>query len=92
MIRIFDMLDTVRDILSGGLDIYLSAVSNRLNEIMKVLTVGAIILMTLSFITGFYGMNFVHLPWLHAPNAFRNISLFMVAITGGMLWWFKRNQ
>lgn len=90
MIRLFDMMDTIREILSGSLDIYLSTVSNRLNEVMKVLTVFATILMMLSFITGFYGMNFVHLPWLQSPNAFRNIVLFMVAITGGMLWWFKK--
>ncbi|MHB9035331.1 MAG: magnesium/cobalt transporter CorA [Armatimonadota bacterium] len=90
MIRIFDMMDTIREILSGALDIYLSSISNRLNEVMKVLTVAATILMTLSFITGFYGMNFVHLPWLHAPNAFRNITIIMAAITLSMLLWFRR--
>lgn len=92
MIRIFDMLDTIREILSGSLDIYLSTVSNRLNEVMKVLTVAATVLMTLSFITGFYGMNFVHLPWLHAPNAFRNVTIIMVTLTGGMLLWFRRRK
>jgi len=92
MIRLFDMLDTVREILSGCLDIHLSTVSNRLNEVMKVLTVAATILMTLSFITGFYGMNFVHLPWLKSPNAFRNITIFMAALTVGMAWWFKRKK
>jgi len=90
MIRIFDMVDTIREILSGSLDIYLSSVSNRLNEVMKVLTVASIILMTLSFITGFYGMNFVHLPWLQAPNAFRNTLISMGVITCGMFWWFRR--
>ncbi|MCX8052781.1 MAG: magnesium/cobalt transporter CorA [Armatimonadetes bacterium] len=90
MIRIFDMMDTIREILSGSLDIYLSTVSNRLNEVMKVLTVVATVLMTLSFITGFYGMNFVHLPWLQSPNAFRNMCVFMTVLTAGMLWWFQR--
>lgn len=90
MIRLFDMLDTIREILSGNLDIYLSTVSNRLNEVMKVLTVAATILMTLSFITGFYGMNFTKLPYLDAPNAFRNVTLMMAAITLGMLWWFRK--
>jgi magnesium transporter len=90
MIRIFDMVDTIREILSGSLDIYLSSVSNRLNEVMKVLTVASIILMTMSLITGFYGMNFVHLPWLQAPNAFRNTLISMGVITGGMLFWFRR--
>lgn len=90
MIRLFDILDTVREILSGNLDIYLSTVSNRLNEVMKVLTVFATILMTLSLITGFYGMNFSHIPWLRSPNAFRNILIAMGAITGGLLLWFHR--
>ena len=90
MVRVFDMLDTIREILSGNLDIYLSTVSNRLNEVMKVLTVFATILMMLSFITGFYGMNFIHLPWLRAPNAFRNMISLMVGVIVFMLWWFRR--
>lgn len=92
MIRLFDMVDTVREILSGGLDIYLSTISNRLNEVMKVLTIAAIILMTLSFITGFYGMNFVYLPGLKSPLAFWIISLVMAIIVLTMLWWFKRRK
>lgn len=92
MIRLFDVLDTVREVLSGNLDIYLSTVSNRLNEVMKVLTVFATILMMLSMITGFFGMNFVHLPWLRSPNAFRNIVVFMGVITVGMLLWFRRKR
>jgi magnesium transporter len=90
MIRIFDMMDTVREVLSGSLDIYLSTVSNRLNEVMKVLTVAATVLMTLSLITGFFGMNFMHLPWLRSPNAFRNMMISMGVVTGAMLWWSKR--
>jgi magnesium transporter len=89
MIRIFDMLDTVREILSGCLDIYLSTTSNRLNEVMKVLTVLATILGVLTLITGFYGMNFVHIPWLDSVNAFRNILLFMVGCTVAMLVYFR---
>lgn len=92
LIRLFDILDTVRDILSGNLDIYLSTVSNRLNEVMKVLTVWSIILMVLSFITGFYGMNFIHLPWLGARNAFRNVLVCMAIVTAGMLWLFRRKK
>ncbi len=90
MIRIFDMMDTIREILSGNLDIYLSTVSNRLNEVMKVLTVFATILMTLSFITGFYGMNFTHIPGLTSPYAFAGTVGAIIAITTGMLWWFRK--
>lgn len=89
MIRIFDTMDTVREILSGSLDIYLSSVSNRLNEIMKVLTVAAVILGVLTFITGFYGMNFTHLPALEARYGPWAIVGLMVLLTGGLLWWFR---
>ncbi|MEN6372663.1 MAG: magnesium/cobalt transporter CorA [Armatimonadota bacterium] len=89
MIRLFDMLDTIREILSGSLDIYLSVVSNRTNDIMKVLTVAATVFLVLSFITGFYGMNFTHIPWLDAPHAFRNMLLIMGGITIAMILWFR---
>ncbi|MDO8684859.1 MAG: magnesium/cobalt transporter CorA [Armatimonadota bacterium] len=92
MIRIFDMIDTIREILSGSLDIYLSSVSNRLNEVVKVLTIASIVLMTMALITGFYGMNFVHLPWLRSPNAFRNVLIFMGTVTLAMFLWFKRKD
>lgn len=62
LIRLSDMLDAYRDILTGSLDVHLSAVSNRLNEIMKRLTLVATIFMPLTFITGFWGMNFAELP------------------------------
>lgn len=92
MTRLFDMLDTIREILSGNLDIYLSTVSNRLNEVMKVLTVFATILMMLSLITGFYGMNFTRMPWLDSPNAFRNTLVAMGVVTAAMLMWFRRRK
>lgn len=89
MIRIFDMLDTIREILSSNLDIYLSSVSNRLNEVMKVLTVAATVLMTVSIIPSFYGMN-CDIPLLHHKLTFPAIMVSMVGITGGMLAWFRR--
>ena len=57
-------METYRDILSGLLDIYLSSVSNRLNEVMKVLTIIATIFMPLTFLAGVYGMNFKYMPEL----------------------------
>ncbi len=90
IVRIFDMLDTVREVLSASLDVYLSSVSNRLNEVMKILTIVSTIMMVLGFITGFYGMNFTHLPWLEAPNAFRNLSIAMIIMVIGMLYAFRR--
>jgi len=62
MSRVFDIIDTSRDILSGTLDLYQSSVSNRLNDIMKILTVLAVILGIFSFITGYFGMNVADFP------------------------------
>jgi magnesium transporter len=64
VIQIIDNIETFRDILSGMLDIYLSSVSNRLNEVMKVLTIIATIFIPLTFIAGLYGMNFKNMPEL----------------------------
>lgn len=64
-IRVVDTIDTYRDLLSGTLDAHLAVASNRLNEIMKVLTSASIILMTWGTVAGVYGMNFVNIPELH---------------------------
>ena len=63
-VQVLDTVETYRDILAGMLDIYLSSVSNRMNEVMKVLTVIATIFIPLTFIAGIYGMNFEHMPEL----------------------------
>lgn len=85
-----ETVETYRDILSGVLDIYLSSMSNRLNEIMKVLTIIATIFMPLTFITGFFGMNFrfmTELQWQYGQSL---SILLMLAITGVMLWYFRK--
>lgn len=64
VLRVIDTIDAYRDLLNGVLDIYLSSVSNRMNEIMKVLTVFATIFIPLTFIAGVYGMNFDYMPEL----------------------------
>lgn len=63
-IHIMDSIDTIRDLLAGMLDLYISSVSNHMNEIMKILTIFASIFMPLTFIAGVYGMNFQHMPEL----------------------------
>ncbi len=57
-------MDTYRETISGMLDLHLSSVSNRLNQVMKVLTVTATVFMPLTFLVGLYGMNFKHMPEL----------------------------
>jgi magnesium transporter len=87
-----ETVETYRDILSGMLDIYLSSMSNRLNEIMKVLTLIATIFMPLTFITGFFGMNFKHMAELAWPYGQSLTILVMLLITGAMLWYFRRRR
>ena len=65
-IQIIDTIESLRDVVASLLEIYLSSINNRLNAIMKVLTVIATIFMPLSFLTGVYGMNFDHFPELHS--------------------------
>ena len=85
-----DSIETYRDILSGILDIYLSSISNRLNEVMKVLTIIATIFIPLTFITGVYGMNFRYIPGLDWPWGYYTCLGGMGLIFLTMLWYFKR--
>jgi magnesium transporter len=87
LIRISDMVDSYRDLLSGSLDAYMSMVSNRLNDVMKQLTIIATVFLPLSFLTGFFGMNFTFMTdkletrdefWLLA------VGLQLVAVVGSL--------
>jgi magnesium transporter len=88
LIRISDMLDTYRDTLTTALDVHLSTVSNKLKQIMKRLTVLATIFMPLTFLTGFFGMNFTDLPF-DRLDAFVGSIVLMVASTVIMLVLFQ---
>ncbi|HJV36791.1 magnesium/cobalt transporter CorA [Geomonas sp.] len=89
-VQVLDTLETLRDALSGMVDIYLSSVSNRLNEVMKVLTIIATIFMPLSFIVGWYGMNFKNMPEYDWRYSYPTVLLIMAGIAVGMLVYFKR--
>lgn len=91
-IAIIDTVETFRDMLSGMLDIYLSTVSNRLNEVMKVLTIIATVFMPLTFIAGLYGMNFKYMPELEFQWGYFGVLgiMFIVAIL--MLIYFRRKK
>lgn len=90
--RINDNLDTYRDALTSALDGYMSSTSNRLNEIMKVLTVIATIMMPLTLITGIYGMNFRVMPEIEWRYGYFVVVAIMLAIAGGMLLFFKNKK
>jgi magnesium transporter len=93
LIRISDLIDSYRDLLSGATDLYLSTVSNRQNDVMKQLTVIATIFLPLSFITGFFGQNFAYLvtDLIRTPWTFWVIGVgSMAATVVGLLIYFHR--
>ncbi|HWR97008.1 MAG TPA: magnesium/cobalt transporter CorA [Candidatus Methanoperedens sp.] len=91
-VQVLDTVETYRDILAGMLDIYLSSVSNRMNEVMKVLTVIATIFIPLTFIAGVYGMNFEHMPELRWRYGYALIWGVMLAVGAAMLLYFRRKR
>lgn len=90
-VQVMDMVETYRELASGLMDVYLSAVSNRMNEIMKLLTVFSWIFLPLTFIAGLYGMNFEYMPGLKTPWGFWLCVGAMVAIAIGLLVFFRRS-
>jgi magnesium transporter len=91
-IQVIDSIETSRDLLAGMLDIYLSSISNRTNEVMKVLTIIATIFMPLTFIVGLYGMNFKYMPELEWRWGYPAVLLLMVLTTIAMLIYFRRKK
>ncbi len=91
-IQVIDALETFRDMLSGMLDIYLSSVSNRMNEVMKVLTIIATIFIPLTLIAGIYGMNFKYMPELDWAWGYPIVYVIMLAIGVVMLIYFRRKR
>ena len=91
-IQVIDNIETFRDMLSGMMDIYLSSISNRMNEIMKVLTIIATIFIPLTFIVGLYGMNFKYMPELSSPWGYPSVLAFMLAVAVFMLIYFRRKK
>ena len=90
LVRVTDLAESYRDLISGSLEAYLSVVSNRLNEIMKVLTIFSAIMLPLTFIAGVYGMNFEYMPELHSRYGYYTVWVIMVLVAVGMLYYFKR--
>ncbi len=89
-VQIIDMTETYRDLASNLMDIYLSAVGQRTNEVMKVLTVMSSIFIPLTFIAGVYGMNFDYMPELREPLGYFICLLFMAIVAGVELAYFRR--
>ncbi|NVM37022.1 MAG: magnesium/cobalt transporter CorA [Candidatus Lokiarchaeota archaeon] len=90
--RISDLLENYRDIIFGMLDMYLSSVSNKMNDIMKVLTIISTIFIPLSFLAGFYGMNFLNMPELAQPYSYPILICIMGLIAFIMIYFFKKKR
>ncbi len=91
-IHIIESIESYRDILSGLMEIYMSNVSNKMNEVMKVLTIFASIFIPLTFLTGVYGMNFEYMPELSWKWAYPSLWTVFVIITVVSLLYFKRKR
>ncbi|MBM4176080.1 MAG: magnesium/cobalt transporter CorA [Ignavibacteria bacterium] len=97
-IQLIEIIETYRELASNMIDVYLSSVSNRMNEVMKVLTIIATIFIPLSFIVGFYGMNFDtsvspwNMPELKWYFGYPFVILIIILVSGGMLIYFKKKK
>ena len=91
-IQVIDTIETYRDMVSGMLDTHLSSISNRMNEVMKVLTIFAAIFIPLTFVAGIYGMNFSYMPELGWRWGYFVVLAIMATICISMLIYFKRKK
>jgi magnesium transporter len=89
-VRIVDVSESYRDIINGLVDAHLSVTSNRMNSIMKVLTMMSTIFLPLTLITGVYGMNFDIMPELRWKYGYFFVLAMLVAVGGGMLMYFRK--
>ena len=89
-VHLAEAIDNAREMVAGLLNLYLTMLSNRTNEVMKVLTIVASIFVPLTFLAGIYGMNFEHMPELHSPWAYPALLALMVAVAAGMMVYFWR--
>lgn len=92
LMEVIDTIETYRELLAGLMDLSLSSVSYRLNEVMKVLTIISTIFIPLSFIAGVYGMNFKYMPELQSPYGYPLAWASMGAVALGMLYYFKKKK
>lgn len=90
--RIIDTIETYRDLLSGIMDIYLSTNANRMNEVMKVLTIMSSIFIPVTFVAGVYGMNFEYMPELRSPYGYAAIWVIMLGMMGGLVIYFRNKK
>jgi len=91
-VRVIDTVETYRDLLSGMMDIYLSSVSNKMNEVMKVLTIITTIFVPVTFIAGVYGMNFEFMPELHNRWGYTGVWAVMITTISSLIFYFRKKK
>lgn len=91
-VHVIDTLETYKDLTSSLLDIHMNTMNNRMNEVMKLLTIITTIFIPLSFISGLYGMNFEFMPELHSKWGYPAVLIFMALVSAGMIIYFKRKK
>ncbi|MBU0651146.1 magnesium/cobalt transporter CorA [bacterium] len=91
-IQVIDTIEAFRDMVAGMLDIYLSSMSNKMNEVMKLLTMIATMFIPITFLAGVYGMNFKYMPELHAKWAYPLFWVIVFFVIGGMFLFFKKKK
>ncbi len=92
IVQLIEIFETYRDLVSNLMDMYMSTISNRMNEIMKVLTIISTIFIPMSFIAGVYGMNFAHMPELNWEYGYFATLGIMLMIMIGMLLYFRQKK
>lgn len=92
MVRLSDLAESMRDLASSTIETHLALVNNRMNEVMKVLTIISTIFIPLGFFTGVYGMNFAHMPELQTRWGYPLLWGVFIVIVSGMLWFFRRRR
>jgi magnesium transporter len=92
LIRTVEMVELYRDLVMGARDLYLSSISNSLNQIMKTLTIISVIALPLTIVTSFFGMNFEAMPLAHSQWGFWIAMAGMVGIEVCVFWWFRKKR
>ena len=91
-VRVGDLADSYRDLVTSALDAYLSVQSNRMNEVMKTLTLISTVMLPLTFIAGVYGMNFEHMPELKWTYGYPFALALMAAVAAAAFAWFRHKR
>jgi len=92
IIQVNESVEIYREMIWGLMDMYMTTISNKMNEVMKVLTIMASIFIPLTFLAGIYGMNFDYIPELHLRYGYFYLWGVMILVFFGLLWYFKRKK